>query len=243
MQPSLRKDYNDYMVGADVADQLNNYYITLHKAKNYFWRRVFEQKLMQACSNAWLVFRWWLSDMMAKVDAKIKLMESARESPGQGTAEGVLLAALKKEREDLEVLGRKSRAQWMRALATHLMSRCTEGCATRGGRRKRKGTIPAFQQKKDRLDHLRPISRSQHCYAPSCKGSLNPRVEKSRRHRPAKISKACFCDSCRRVGGVPICPSCHVDDDKHAQAYERMAKIQQDHANKRRSKVPKFEEK
>ncbi|CAN0129376.1 unnamed protein product, partial [Scytosiphon promiscuus] len=55
-QPACRFDYNKHMGGVDKADQLIGYYLTHHRAYSYFWRRVFEQKLLQACCNAWLVF-------------------------------------------------------------------------------------------------------------------------------------------------------------------------------------------
>ena len=72
-QPCSRRDCNKYIEGVDNADQLNGYYSTLQKAKNYLWRGVFEQKLMQACTNAWLLFRWWLQVIVAKVNVEVEL--------------------------------------------------------------------------------------------------------------------------------------------------------------------------
>ena len=61
------------MEGVDTADRLNGYYSTLHKAKNYLLRHVFEQTLMQALMNAWLLFRWWLQVIVAKVNVEVEL--------------------------------------------------------------------------------------------------------------------------------------------------------------------------
>jgi len=92
------------MEGVDAAHQLNGYSSTLHKAKNCFWRGVFEQKLMQPCTNAWLLFRWWLHSIVTRVNAEIKLLKSRSIAPGDGTAEGALLTGLKAELRDLQAL-------------------------------------------------------------------------------------------------------------------------------------------
>lgn len=223
-QPFCRFDYNKYMVGVDLADQFNGYYLTMHKARNYFWRRVFEQKLMQACTNAWLLFKWWLDDIIGKVKAEIKTLEDAGHVEGGTTAESVLLGRLKKELQHLKKLHKKTRAQWMRALATYLMSRSHEGCAARGGRRKR-GGVPAFRRARDRLEHYRrlPGRTRKHCASPNCTGSATPRAGPVKRQRSARVSHACFCESCEAVGGVAICTVCHGCDDSHAAAYARVA--------------------
>ena len=44
------------MGGADKADQYNSFYAFLHRAYWYSWRRVFEQKIQQSITNAWLMF-------------------------------------------------------------------------------------------------------------------------------------------------------------------------------------------
>lgn len=74
-QPPVRFYYNKYMGGVDLSDQLNGYYLSLHKARAYVWTRVFEQKLLQACTNAWLLYVWWAVDMKGKVSDEIKALE------------------------------------------------------------------------------------------------------------------------------------------------------------------------
>ncbi|CAM9689964.1 unnamed protein product, partial [Hapterophycus canaliculatus] len=56
-QPFCRLDYNKRMGGVDIADQLIGYYLTNERARDFFWRRVFENKLIQACANAWLLYK------------------------------------------------------------------------------------------------------------------------------------------------------------------------------------------
>ncbi|CAM9603536.1 unnamed protein product, partial [Pylaiella littoralis] len=51
-QPVARFDYVGGMGGVDVADQRLNAHAHDHKPMTYFWRRVFDQKLQQAISNA-----------------------------------------------------------------------------------------------------------------------------------------------------------------------------------------------
>ena len=82
---------------------------------------------MQACTNAWLLFRWWLQAIVARVNVEVELLESRSVAPKDGTAEGALLAGLKAELRDLQALRRRNRAQWMRALSAHLMKQCAEG--------------------------------------------------------------------------------------------------------------------
>ena len=180
-QPCSRRDYNKYIEGVDTADPLNGYYSTLHKAKNYLWRGVFEQKLMQAWTNAWLLFRWWLQAIVARANVEVELLGSRSVAPGDGTAEGALLAGLKAELRDLQALRRRNRAQWMQALSAHLMKQCAEG--KRGGRRKRRAPVPLFQPRTDRLQHLRRISTAQYCYAPGCRGSYAPKAQQQQQQQ------------------------------------------------------------
>lgn len=233
-QPICRFDYNKYMGGVDLADQFIGYYLTMHKAKNYFWRRVFEQKLMQACTNAWLLFTWWLKDMVDKVEAEIKILKDAGHVVGGNTAESVLLAKLKKLRS-------RARVQWLRALSRYLMAKCHEGCAARGGRRKRAGPA-AFKMAKGRLEHYRllPGETRPYCASPKSTGSLASRSGQVKRTRSARVSGGCFCESCKEVGGVPICRACHGHDDSHAAAYARVA--QKKHKAARSTKRPLPEE-
>ncbi|CAN0032695.1 unnamed protein product [Pylaiella littoralis] len=236
-QPLCRFHYNKFMVGVDLADQLNGYYQSLHKSKNYFWRRVFEQKLMQACSNAWLLYRWWLDDMLAQVKAEIATLNEGGHADGDTAKEGLQLAALLEEQADLERLRKKSRVQWLRALAKHLLSQSTSKLAAKGGRR----PAPApFKKTADRHQHVCNISRRRDCSSPGCKGSPTPKTKAPKRARRAKVSQACFCLSCRSVGGVVICTPCHADDNQHQAAYRKTAdRMRTKAAHKRKPLVQK----
>ena len=53
--PAARYNYVMKMLGVDVADQRRGVHSHVHKPVTYFWRRVFDQKLAQAISNAYLL--------------------------------------------------------------------------------------------------------------------------------------------------------------------------------------------
>lgn len=77
--------------------------------------------------------------MLAKVEAEINKVDaemkaaSARQTTVGGTAQDELLRSLRKKRKDLQALKKRTRAQWMRALSIHLMSRCGGGYCNPGG--------------------------------------------------------------------------------------------------------------
>ena len=56
VEPVARYDYVMKMLGVEVADQRLGAHAHVHKPMTYFWRRVFDQKLAQAISNAYLLF-------------------------------------------------------------------------------------------------------------------------------------------------------------------------------------------
>ena len=80
-QPVVRQTYVKRMRGVDVADQKGGTYMTPHRPKNYFWRRVFEQKLMQAVVNAYILFQKWVRLTIICVDDRIVGMKSRGENP------------------------------------------------------------------------------------------------------------------------------------------------------------------
>lgn len=224
-QPECRFDYNWKMGGVDIADQLNQYYQTLHRARAYFWRRVFEQKLMQATSNAWLLFCWWLKDSLKTVDGEISALKAAGHAEGGEGVEGLLLASLLEEQRNLKALQSKNRAQWMRALSMHLMSLCDKGCASKGGRRERAAPASAptyLRMKRTRREHFKGIEGRKYCESPNCKGCAESK-EGAKRPRRARVATACFCTSCAKVGGVVMCLACHEDDERHSEAYANAA--------------------
>lgn len=66
VQPVARSDYVMKMLGVDVADQLLGAHCHVHKPMTYFWRRVFDQKLAQAISNAYLLFARWAEVLLTQ---------------------------------------------------------------------------------------------------------------------------------------------------------------------------------
>lgn len=191
-------------------------YFSLQKSRGYFWRRAFQQKFLQACTNAWLLYKWWLGDMLETVSGAIGALEGT-------TPESLRLVALAKELKDLKALQRKTRAQWLRALSTHLMAHCNEGCATRGGRGKKRPDAPKFQMTPERREHLQQVTVRQECSSPECVGSRARTSEGPKRSRRSKVSTACFCASCTKLGGVVICEACHADDTNHKKAFDQAA--------------------
>lgn len=213
-QPWSRFHYNRYMNGVDVADQYNGTYQSRHRAVNYFWRRVFEQKLMQACTNAWLLFRWWLADMRSKVVAEIKGLEEAGAIAGQDTADGLLLVSLQGELERLDALAKQSRAQWLRALSTYLMTMCQLGHAKRGSR---KQSSPKSGKRGVKSSHLVQLKGGQR-FCCECRQCSARKPDAKGGPRGRKVNHACKCSACEEVGGVALCRECYEDKDKHVSA-------------------------
>ena len=61
-----RYDYVMKMLGVDVADQRLGAHAHVHKPMTCFWRRVFDQKLAQAISNASLLFARWAEVLLTQ---------------------------------------------------------------------------------------------------------------------------------------------------------------------------------
>lgn len=217
------------MGGVDIADQLIGYYLSNHRTRKYFWRRVLEHKLMQACANAWVLFKRWLNDTREMVEAGIASLEKDPLAQDPNTAEARLLAALQQELKDLKALHDQSRAEWQRALSRHLMSQSSHGNAARGGKRARKSFIEKFKKTAERRSLLKVNATRRYCRSDTdkCKGSSNVSDKAPKRKRSARTSNVCFCDSCSLVDGVVICEACHADDELHEAAYNKTAKSEQ----------------
>ena len=67
VQPVALYDYVMKMLGVGVADQRLDAHAHVHKPMTYFWRRVFDQKLAQAISNAYLPFARWAEVLLTQV--------------------------------------------------------------------------------------------------------------------------------------------------------------------------------
>lgn len=211
------------MGGVDIADQYNGYYQIQHRSISYFWRRVFEQKLAQAASNAWLLFVLWITETIKMIKDEIEVSEEAGHKAEDQTDEGSQLKALALELDDFKALKRKKRADWMRSLSKHLMSHSTQGCTARGGRRRRSSAvpIPKVERRQNRRPEPTGVASRHHCECPDCSGSPNPRPGVNKRPRGAKVSTACFCEPCASVGGVVICKVCYASEAKHEAAFNR----------------------
>ena len=70
------------MGGEDVTDQKAGMYLCPHRSMNYFWRRVFEQMVMQAVVNGFILFENWRALTIAKVDERIADMLSPKKNIG-----------------------------------------------------------------------------------------------------------------------------------------------------------------
>lgn len=233
LQPWCRYYYNMFMGGVDIADQLNACYQSMHRAKNYFWRRVFEQKLMQSCTNAWLLYQWWLPDMIRSVNAAIERAEERMIVEGGSTDVETLLEDLRQELVRLEALAKQTRCQWLRALSMELMSSCKWGRSEKGGKRTRttlstpkKVSINGLL-KTGRLVQLVSTQRLS-CESRLCASRTTPVRGREKRLRGRKVTTACLCKSCSEIGGVVMCKECYDDEERHLSAFTFAASPKQD---------------
>lgn len=220
------------MGGVDIADQYNGGYMVEHRSRNYFWRRVFEQKLYQSLTNSWLLYCWWLLNITRKVDAAIA--ELSHGGADYVTVDGLNLAELQHLKIRLEALSKVKRVAWLRALSVYLMSACEEGNPRKGRRRQKvptptptPGTMPS--DNRPRLETLAHSKRAQ-CESRKCtirikgeKASRGRRKTTEATPRGSKVNTGCRCEDCKTVGGVVMCWNCHCDDAKHRSAFEHAA--------------------
>ncbi|CAM9197360.1 unnamed protein product [Pylaiella littoralis] len=198
-------------------------YQSRHRANNYFWRRVFEQKLMQVCTNAWLSFRWWLDDVQRKLKAEIDRLEAGGAAERDGTADGLLVGQLKEESKAFEALTKQSRAQWMRALGVHLMSSSRLGNLVRG--RRALGNFGPIRTLKQRSADRTPLARLDGqrftCEAKNCSARLSTKPNR-KYTRGKKVGTACRCKVCKKVanGGVAMSHECYNTPAKRKSALE-----------------------
>ena len=128
------------MLRVDVADQRLDAHAHVHKPITYFWRRVFDQKLAQAISNAYLPFVRWAEVLLTQFKGVLvkrgvsnsggAASESGCESfcagPGGAVTNGEDLSV--EEFTEMCTLLEKmlamERTVWDRRLSIHLMSSC-----------------------------------------------------------------------------------------------------------------------
>eukprot|EP00752_Nemacystus_decipiens_P016861 g15093.t1 len=196
-QPWMRMDYVLKMGGVDLADQQNGSHTHDHKSYTNFWRRVFDAKVEQSLTNAFLVFRKWVDLLLRELEADEPLnkkfdVEEVEESERA-------LAALTR-------LSKVERAVWDEAMATLLMSKCARKNPSKkvnkGGRR------PASEKKPPAPPRWGSVTlkSGRRCLKPGCK---------------TRSTKGCTCEEfCTRGGdsGVLMCEKCWKDPSSHEEA-------------------------
>lgn len=121
----MRFDYVRWMGGVDSADQQNGSHTHDHKAYTNFWRRMFDAKIEQALTNAFLIFRKWVERLTKEVEGRVL------------TCAGEALEDLGKASTELARLAKVERAVWDENMATMLMAKCNVGSVNKGGRCKK----------------------------------------------------------------------------------------------------------
>lgn len=121
----MRFDYVRWMGGVDSADQQNGSHTHDHKAYANFWRRMFDAKIEQALTNAFLIFRKWVQLLIREVEARML------------TVAGGGLQELDKASTELTRLAKVERAVWDEEMSTMLMAKCNVGSLNKGGRCKK----------------------------------------------------------------------------------------------------------
>jgi len=149
-------DYVKFMGGVDSADQQNGSLAHDHKSVTNHWRRVFDAKIEQALTNAFLLFRKWVQLLLQEVD--IRLAECSVED----------IEIFEKAKKELTRLSKLERCDWSQGMAEMLMGRCQIGNVGKGGRRLGKKTAVSSWGS-IRLETARQCMNPQ-CKARSTKG-------------------------------------------------------------------------
>ena len=118
----MRMDYVKFMGGVDTADQQNGSLSHDHKSVTNDWRRVYDAKIEQALTNAFLLFRKWVQHLLQEVD--IRLAECFIEK----------IEMFEKAKTELTGLSKLERCDWSQDMAEMLMGRCQIGNVGKGGR-------------------------------------------------------------------------------------------------------------
>lgn len=188
-QPHMRMDYVREMGGVDTADQQNGSHYHDHKSYNNHWRRVFDAKLCQLLTNAFLIFRKWVHSLMSQVAAEMEREDGA-----------MFVEDLVKAQGALEKLRKMERAVWDEMLSEILMAKCNVGSIKKGGRGKQTEdpTQPVWGSV--------ALKSSRRCMRPECK---------ARTRKGCTCKKYC---TKKGKSGVLMCAKCFRDDKSHAAA-------------------------
>ncbi|CAN0248363.1 unnamed protein product [Pylaiella littoralis] len=178
----------------------------------YFWRRVFDQKLQQAISNAYLLFCTWAE----LLHAQCKVILVSRTEGGDAASAGATA-----ESDDLTVgeleefvghvkyMIKMERAHWDRRLARILMAQCNLGHEDHGARRTRK-VVPQYSSTGATTAK---VCRGGVCRKPAGSTSL---------YRSARTHGVCWCGICSDGKGtaraVHLCKKCKESPAAHVAA-------------------------
>ena len=205
-QPTVRLSYNSYMGGVDVADQRCGTYLVNHKPKGFLWRRVFDQSLFTALTNAELLYQWWVEDSLVKVGealASIGLDGADDDAVLEGPAEGLSRLQLTRIQDRLTALlcQLERKPVWKKELGKYLMVEFRQIRGSEDG-------DDVCEKLKSAPSHrrwYRVLEHGRACNGPDC---------------PSMTKGCCRCQECRRYdeGGVVICQSCFRDPKQHREA-------------------------
>lgn len=220
-QPRARLEYVAKMGGVDVADQRLGAHSHDHKPMTFFWRRVFDQKLAQAISNAYLIFAAWAGILAAQCEAALAALVVADGGEGVGGAAaggGEVTDESESDlsREELEEFSKllkkclaMERVTWDQRLSTHLMALCNVGHVDAGGRRTAE-VVQSYNSKGAKSARL-------------CTGGLCFKPQQSRvRYSAARTKGVCWCNVCSgkkgRSRALHLCKTCHGVPTAHIAA-------------------------
>lgn len=216
-----RFDHVLKMLGVDVADQRLGSRAHVHKPMTYFGRRVFDQKLAQAISNAYLLYYRW-AEVLAE-QCKGVLAERASDSGGAASGSGAaceIPGGVVANGDDLSVeeltemstllkkMIRMKRTVWVRRMSTHLMSLCQLGTLNSGARR----TKPVVASYNSTGAASARVCVGGHCKDGAGKGKYNS----------ARTTGVCWCCVCSNNQGkaraLHLCKTCKDIDAAHVTA-------------------------
>lgn len=216
-QPLARLEYVLYMGGVDVADQRLGAHQHDHKPRTYFWRRVFDQKVAQAISNAYLLYRAWaqglVTDCAAAVAAYGEEGAGLGAGGGAGGEGGEECDLTMEELVDFGDLLAKSlkmdRVVWDQRLSRHLMALCNVGHVNKGARRD-----PPVVESYDGAG----AKKARVCASGVCPPKSNTR----NKYSGARTLGVCWCNVCTGNKGkdraLHLCKKCRNSPPAHFAA-------------------------
>ena len=211
------------MGGADKADQYNSFYAFLHRAYWYFWRRVFEQKIQQSITNAWLMFVAWRQSLdfsgVVITDSdrdvvRAELAEQASVAAGEVDAADVDKEIRARFETAVKYVCNVNRRRWTEDVYAHLITFCQEGSVPPSRKTSRVGKQNEVEQNDGggSLEgdvgamsgpQLQAIQTRRRCSNSNCQ----PTSHRAKDGSKATTYEACGCLLCGPEG-VPMCKTC-----------------------------------